>query len=666
VKNTENNVASRNILVSVIIPIYNIEKYLAQCLDSVLSQTYKNLEIILVNDASTDGSLAICQKYAARNNRIKILNKKTNAGQSLARRDGVKKARAEYVCFVDGDDVISDSYVADLLGSILKYKTEIAACCVARFTGDGSPNSDVIKKYDKNTSSLVGDLMSHFADHYVIGDPPSWIIQSMHSKIFRKYLFDNINYDLIQSNILEDNLVSAQIIAALKKDKMAVVNKTDYFYRTNPKSAMNNKIYDGVKLKNGKVINFIELVNLVADGITKIFDGNFNGDAPGMIFRHSEYNGIIDNLKIAERRISEQEQTIADMSNDLADLGRSIENDKLQIAKLQNNLNNILHSKSYRLAMPIRLISTMLRRLASSYYGHSIKYFLRLLKSKKRYFIKQLDDSIKTSDLAVVVHLYYFDTWKFISKKLDLLSKQAKFDLFITLPLSNEKYISIIRKRYPSAKFYVVPNLGRDVLPFLKVCGILKKRDYKVVLKIHSKKSLHRSNEDGAESGERWLHNTLDALVPDDVEILRKILRCVQNGNTGIVGAKKYYCQATVGVGGDFARMNYVLRKCYGKSIARRVMSQNNLRQKGFFAGTMFWCNLECVGDLTRFSQQYFELESGQVSGTMAHAMERLFTLLPEISHKTIYGCSDDAVAKLDYKTDNIPKWFKPDGEKNV
>ena len=91
--------------ISIIVPIYNTEKYLGNCLNSIINQTYKNLEIILINDGSTDNSLSICNNYKNKDNRIKIVNK-THTGVSDTRNIGIKNATGEYIGFVDSDDYI--------------------------------------------------------------------------------------------------------------------------------------------------------------------------------------------------------------------------------------------------------------------------------------------------------------------------------------------------------------------------------------------------------------------------------------------------------------------------------------------------------------------------------------------------------------------------------
>lgn len=114
-------------LVSVVIPIYNVEKYLRKCIETVIDQTYTNIEIILVNDGSTDNSLQICNQFKEKDKRIKVINKK-NGGLSDARNVGIKNAQGKYICFIDSDDFISEKYIEELHNLIVENKAQIAVC----------------------------------------------------------------------------------------------------------------------------------------------------------------------------------------------------------------------------------------------------------------------------------------------------------------------------------------------------------------------------------------------------------------------------------------------------------------------------------------------------------------------------------------------------------
>lgn len=114
-----------NDLVSIIIPIYNVEKYLSKCIDSVINQTYQNLEILLIDDGSTDNSSEICETYSKKDNRIKVIHKE-NSGVSSARNKGLENAIGKYVCFVDSDDEVKAEYIATLVRLMTEKKVDMA------------------------------------------------------------------------------------------------------------------------------------------------------------------------------------------------------------------------------------------------------------------------------------------------------------------------------------------------------------------------------------------------------------------------------------------------------------------------------------------------------------------------------------------------------------
>lgn len=116
---------NESVKVSVIVPIYNVEKYIGKCILSIIEQTYKNIEIILVDDGSLDDSGNIADEYATRDNRIKVLHK-ANAGVSAARNSGLDAATGDFVCFSDGDDYVMPNYVEHLLKLCLTYHADVA------------------------------------------------------------------------------------------------------------------------------------------------------------------------------------------------------------------------------------------------------------------------------------------------------------------------------------------------------------------------------------------------------------------------------------------------------------------------------------------------------------------------------------------------------------
>ena len=116
---------NEEIKVSVIVPIYNVAHFLPTCLDSILSQDHTNLDVILVDDGSKDTSGCIADEYAQKDTRIRVIHK-ANGGVSVARNTGMDVAQGEYICFVDGDDYLSNDYVSHLLGMATKYHVDVA------------------------------------------------------------------------------------------------------------------------------------------------------------------------------------------------------------------------------------------------------------------------------------------------------------------------------------------------------------------------------------------------------------------------------------------------------------------------------------------------------------------------------------------------------------
>ncbi|OUO46573.1 hypothetical protein B5F79_06525 [Olsenella sp. An285] len=152
-------------LVSVIVPIYNVEKHLDRCLESILGQTYRNLEILLIDDGSTDGSLEIMNRYAERDPRVRVFHKE-NGGVSSARNLGLEMMSGEYCTFVDPDDYVAEVYVEWLYAALNKYEADLATCgfCsvgpddTPTLPAEGAPNCSQI---DMRDFSLFGEDGGH-------------------------------------------------------------------------------------------------------------------------------------------------------------------------------------------------------------------------------------------------------------------------------------------------------------------------------------------------------------------------------------------------------------------------------------------------------------------------------------------------------------------------
>lgn len=168
-------------LISVIVPVYNVQEYLKNCINSILNQSYKNIEIILVDDGSTDESSSICDLYVKKDNRIKVIHKE-NGGLSDARNMGIKSARGKYITFVDSDDYLDENYVKALYILITENNSDIAC---SRMKKTDSLNDKIINKNEKiNIYNSIDAIKEILYQRNIDNSAPS--------KLFKKDLFENI------------------------------------------------------------------------------------------------------------------------------------------------------------------------------------------------------------------------------------------------------------------------------------------------------------------------------------------------------------------------------------------------------------------------------------------------------------------------------------------
>lgn len=208
-------------LISVIVPVYNVQDYLHRCVDSILRQTYKEIEIILIDDGSTDNSGKICDEYKAADNRIKVIHQ-SNQGQSVARNSGIDKACGKWICFIDSDDFVQDYYLEYLLSLCAKFETKISQC------------------------GYIEGMDSDFPSEAAVITEKKWKLQDLycsHSRLFRATVWAKLfSRDLFQDyrfpagKIFEDE--DAAFLLAYKAGEIAVSNRHCYYYYQSPGSTM--------------------------------------------------------------------------------------------------------------------------------------------------------------------------------------------------------------------------------------------------------------------------------------------------------------------------------------------------------------------------------------------------------------------------------------------
>lgn len=208
-------------LISIIVPVYNVEQYLDDCLVSILNQTYKNLEIILIDDGSTDNSGKICDEYAKKDSRIIVFHKE-NGGVSSARNAGLRIAKGIYIGFVDPDDWIAEDMYEVLYLNAKKYDADVSVC---KFKIILNRNfSDKNKKYDNNV--VVLNVVQSM--RYMLSDDENYACGPC-NKLYKKVIVKNFNKKL---KIAEDLLFNFNIFYNIKNVTVFITQeKYFYFYR---------------------------------------------------------------------------------------------------------------------------------------------------------------------------------------------------------------------------------------------------------------------------------------------------------------------------------------------------------------------------------------------------------------------------------------------------
>ena len=257
-------------LVSVIIPVYNTEKYLRNCIESVISQTYKNLEIILVDDGSPDNCGKICDEYAKTDLRIKVFHNE-NGGLSRARNFGIEKSNGEYVTFIDSDDFVEPNFVSTLVELCKKHNADIVQC------------NRCYNNEKKDRESECERIYSNIeAQYLLLGENYIPTVNST-CKLINKKLFDTLKFE--EGRIHEDEIIIHRMLYLSNKvvfinKRMYVVNrsegsitrseyslkKLDYLY------ALEDRIqfYTNVKLKELYTLTLYNYIMSVKKNIKQI------------------------------------------------------------------------------------------------------------------------------------------------------------------------------------------------------------------------------------------------------------------------------------------------------------------------------------------------------------------------------------------------------------
>lgn len=244
-------------LISVIVPCYRVEKYLSQCVNSILVQTYENLEIWLVNDGSPDRCGEICDEYSIKDSRIKVIHKE-NGGLSDARNVAINKSTGEWITFVDSDDFIAPDYIATLFRLAVENDCKCSVVQPVAFLDGEQPSPNYYNSYEVLSSTDAIAAMFYQTKL----DTSAW------NKLYHRSLFETgIRYP--KGYLFEDNPTTYRLFALC--DKIAVSQKQLYYYRLR-EGSIEGQDFTSNKLNQGLgIIRMMELYPEITNKVHKAF-----------------------------------------------------------------------------------------------------------------------------------------------------------------------------------------------------------------------------------------------------------------------------------------------------------------------------------------------------------------------------------------------------------
>ncbi len=557
-------------LISVIITNYNYGKYITKAIDSVLTQTYPNIELIIINDGSTDNSDEVITRIIQKNSdkNIKYINRE-NKGVVYTRNEGLENTKGEYLCFLDADDYFNRNYISKSYRIAQEH------------------NADVVYP----NWHFVGEWLGRPDTDFPEFKPELLQLQKLHvtpASLIRRSIIKNHRFEVEKVAEDWDFFIGLSLDGA--KFKLAKDNSINYRIRKGTRGSINDpkmdtqyfvEILEKHRIIHGdKVINPAKLVSL----------------------RHPNFLRRLLTLRL------------------LRIILESIKNDGLKITT-----RKILA----RLAASVQILWKTIGYIRNKKYQHILKSWNPEVSAG--------------TELAIVIHLYYPDMWPILKKKLSAI--KVSYDIFVSVQ-ERDKDIKLERvsNHHKATNIIALPNRGRDVLPFMLIARkISELGQYKYLLKLHSKKSPHRSD------GNEWLESLLSELIPPDAT---SIINTLKKPQTGAIGPGSHIVSLSKYMGGNRQRVVSLIVSSSDEKTVDVIFS--NLSKYPFFGGTMFWCRVDLLSPLlsSYLTPADFNTERGQIDTTTAHAVERYLGKISHvIAHKKMYMIKNGKISVLPEKS---------------
>lgn len=369
-----------SIKVSIIIPVYNMEEYLRECLDSIINQTLQDIEIICINDGSTDNSLSILYEYKEKDNRIKIINQ-DNKGTGIARNNGIKIAVGEYIGFVDPDDWISLDYYEKLY-KIANQKDLDIVCAKNRIEYLSKTEQKIFKINNKFLKKEL--ILRHI---------------SLWNKIFKKDFINQYNFENLNTKCSQD--LPFTIGSIISTNKIGIADTT-YYYRVLDTSAYHKKNKDYQEI--------FQIYNYIDNFISKLHLNPCENIYINIIMNKRKIKSFIDWYnKVPDNNKKEFLMLMKNFYPNLFNKFCNIINDKqCYLTKISLKLKTILKKYPIKLSLKERLLLCKYLKKSDSYleFGAGGSTFLALLHSKTKIYSVESDKN----------WINYLRKWKIITK----------------------------------------------------------------------------------------------------------------------------------------------------------------------------------------------------------------------------------------------------------
>lgn len=243
-------------LISIIVPVYNKKIYIKSCIESILRQTYKNIEVILVDDGSTDGSDVICDTYNGIENKVYVYHK-FNSGVSNTRNFGIAKAHGQFICFVDADDSIENNYVEKLYEKLVQEKVDIVICSVKEaYYKNGKKVKEINKVLNEQKGKILNDLEQlYYNKNFYMG--------GIYLKIYKSDIIKNNNLKFREDlNFGEDYVFNLEYFELI--DTYCTIPDLLYTYKIYPKNGNAEE-----RLNNKRIENERKILQITKDYLLK-------------------------------------------------------------------------------------------------------------------------------------------------------------------------------------------------------------------------------------------------------------------------------------------------------------------------------------------------------------------------------------------------------------